>query len=119
MMPTCVRMNVSVMRVDFVDTVLRIGGVSRNAITWIGYIWNGDKGRGVVLRGHDWYAGSCRTDGVRHKKDAIQNFRGGLAQLLAEKGTRANGVAPGPTWTPLIPSTMKPSRSRTSARKCR
>jgi hypothetical protein len=52
-MPTCVRMNVSVMRVDFVDTVLRIGGVSRNAITRIGYIWNGDKGRQVVLRGHD------------------------------------------------------------------
>jgi len=45
-MPTCVRMNVSVMRVDFVDTVLRIGKVSRNAITWIGYIWNADKGLG-------------------------------------------------------------------------
>jgi NAD(P)-dependent dehydrogenase (short-subunit alcohol dehydrogenase family) len=40
-------------------------------------------------------------------KGAIQNFTGGLAQLLAEKGIRANGVAPGPIWTPLIPSTMK------------
>ncbi|SOE47725.1 NAD(P)-dependent dehydrogenase, short-chain alcohol dehydrogenase family [Caballeronia arationis] len=39
-------------------------------------------------------------------KGAIQNFTGGLAQLLADKGIRANGVAPGPTWTPLIPSTM-------------
>jgi NAD(P)-dependent dehydrogenase (short-subunit alcohol dehydrogenase family) len=29
-------------------------------------------------------------------KGAIQNFTGGLAQLLAEKGIRANGVAPGP-----------------------
>jgi len=39
-------------------------------------------------------------------KGAIQNFTGGLAQLLAEKGIRANAVAPGPVWTPLIPSTM-------------
>src|SRR3981189_1169268 len=39
-------------------------------------------------------------------KGAIQNFSGGLAQLLAEKGIRANAVAPGPIWTPLIPSTM-------------
>jgi NAD(P)-dependent dehydrogenase (short-subunit alcohol dehydrogenase family) len=39
-------------------------------------------------------------------KGAIQNFTGGLAQLLAQKGIRANAVAPGPIWTPLIPSTM-------------
>jgi NAD(P)-dependent dehydrogenase (short-subunit alcohol dehydrogenase family) len=41
-------------------------------------------------------------------KGAIQNFTAGLAQLLAEKGIRANAVAPGPIWTPLIPSTMPP-----------
>ena len=39
-------------------------------------------------------------------KGAIQNFTAGLAQLLAEKEIRANCVAPGPVWTPLIPSTM-------------
>ena len=39
-------------------------------------------------------------------KGAIQNFTAGLAQLLAEKGIRANTVAPGPIWTPLIPSTL-------------
>jgi NAD(P)-dependent dehydrogenase (short-subunit alcohol dehydrogenase family) len=39
-------------------------------------------------------------------KGAIQNFTAGLAQMLAEKGIRANTVAPGPVWTPLIPSTM-------------
>jgi NAD(P)-dependent dehydrogenase (short-subunit alcohol dehydrogenase family) len=42
-------------------------------------------------------------------KGAIQNFTAGLAQLLAEKGIRANAVAPGPIWTPLIPSTMPES----------
>lgn len=39
-------------------------------------------------------------------KGAIQNFTAGLSQLLAEKGIRANCVAPGPVWTPLIPSTL-------------
>jgi NAD(P)-dependent dehydrogenase (short-subunit alcohol dehydrogenase family) len=39
-------------------------------------------------------------------KGAIQNFTAGLAQLLAEKDIRANCIAPGPVWTPLIPSTM-------------
>jgi hypothetical protein len=39
-------------------------------------------------------------------KGAIQNFTGGLAQLLAERGIRVNCVAPGPVWTPLIPSAM-------------
>lgn len=41
-------------------------------------------------------------------KGAIQNFTAGLAQLLAPKGIRANAVAPGPIWTPLIPSTLPP-----------
>ena len=39
-------------------------------------------------------------------KAAIQNFTGGLAKLLGEKGIRVNCVAPGPIWTPLIPSTL-------------
>jgi len=39
-------------------------------------------------------------------KAAIANFTASLAQLLGEKGIRANSVAPGPIWTPLIPATM-------------
>jgi NAD(P)-dependent dehydrogenase (short-subunit alcohol dehydrogenase family) len=45
-------------------------------------------------------------------KGAIQNFTGGLAQLLGEKKIRVNCVAPGPVWTPLIPSTMPPDQVR-------
>ena len=41
-------------------------------------------------------------------KGAIQNFTAGLAQLLGDKKIRVNCVAPGPVWTPLIPSTMPP-----------
>lgn len=43
-------------------------------------------------------------------KGAIQNFTAGLGQLWAEKGIRVNCVAPGPIWTPLIPSTMPPEK---------
>jgi NAD(P)-dependent dehydrogenase (short-subunit alcohol dehydrogenase family) len=39
-------------------------------------------------------------------KAAIANFAASLAELLGEKGIRVNSVAPGPIWTPLIPSTM-------------
>ena len=39
-------------------------------------------------------------------KAGIANMVGSLAQLLAERGIRANSVAPGPIWTPLIPATM-------------
>ena len=43
-------------------------------------------------------------------KGAIANFTAGLAQMVAEKGVRVNCVAPGPIWTPLIPSTMPPEQ---------
>jgi NAD(P)-dependent dehydrogenase (short-subunit alcohol dehydrogenase family) len=39
-------------------------------------------------------------------KAAIANFTASCAQMYGEKGIRANSVAPGPVWTPLIPSTM-------------
>ncbi|MGE5546381.1 MAG: SDR family oxidoreductase [Solirubrobacterales bacterium] len=41
-------------------------------------------------------------------KGAITAFTRSLAVNLAEKGIRVNGVAPGPIWTPLIPSTFTP-----------
>ncbi|WP_432573315.1 SDR family oxidoreductase [Kineococcus sp. SYSU DK005] len=39
-------------------------------------------------------------------KAGIANMVASMAQLLAERGIRANSVAPGPVWTPLIPATM-------------
>lgn len=46
-------------------------------------------------------------------KGAISNFTAGLAQMLGSKGIRVNAVAPGPIWTPLIPSTMPPEKVST------
>ena len=39
-------------------------------------------------------------------KAAIVNFTKALSQIAMKKGIRVNAVAPGPVWTPLIPSTM-------------
>jgi NAD(P)-dependent dehydrogenase (short-subunit alcohol dehydrogenase family) len=41
-------------------------------------------------------------------KGAIHTFTKSLAQALADRGIRVNCVAPGPVWTPLIPSTLEP-----------
>lgn len=46
-------------------------------------------------------------------KAAIQNFSANLAQVWADKGIRVNCVAPGPVWTPLIPSTMPAEKVET------
>lgn len=39
-------------------------------------------------------------------KGAITTFTRSLAEQLAERGIRVNGVAPGPIWTPLIPASF-------------
>ncbi|WP_423811395.1 SDR family oxidoreductase [Pseudohongiella acticola] len=40
-------------------------------------------------------------------KGAVTSFTRSLSLNLAERGIRVNGVAPGPVWTPLIPSTFE------------
>ncbi len=46
-------------------------------------------------------------------KAAIANFCASLAQMLGPEGIRVNSVAPGPIWTPLIPSTMPAEHVKT------
>ena len=46
-------------------------------------------------------------------KGAITAFTRSLGKNLAKQGIRVNGVAPGPIWTPLIPSTFKPAKVKT------
>jgi NAD(P)-dependent dehydrogenase (short-subunit alcohol dehydrogenase family) len=43
-------------------------------------------------------------------KAGIANMCASLAQMLGPRGIRVNSVAPGPVWTPLIPSTMPPDK---------
>jgi NAD(P)-dependent dehydrogenase (short-subunit alcohol dehydrogenase family) len=52
------------------------------------------------------YKGNQQLVDYTATKGAIIAFTRSIALQLAEKGIRANAVAPGPIWTPLIPSTM-------------
>lgn len=52
------------------------------------------------------FRGSKKLIDYASTKGAIQSFTFSLAQALAEDNIRVNGVAPGPIWTPLIPSTF-------------
>ena len=52
------------------------------------------------------YRGSKNLLDYSATKGAIVAFTRSLSQLLADKKIRVNGVAPGPIWTPLIPSTF-------------
>jgi NAD(P)-dependent dehydrogenase (short-subunit alcohol dehydrogenase family) len=54
------------------------------------------------------YRGSAHLIDYSATKGAIVAFTRSLAQALSSKGIRVNAVAPGPVWTPLIPSTFKP-----------
>lgn len=52
------------------------------------------------------YRGSEHLVDYSSTKGAIVSFTRSLALNLASRGIRVNGVAPGPIWTPLIPSTF-------------
>ncbi|HTD65505.1 MAG TPA: SDR family oxidoreductase [Candidatus Limnocylindria bacterium] len=52
------------------------------------------------------YRGSPELLDYAATKGAIVAFTRSLSHALIEKGIRVNGVAPGPIWTPLIPSTF-------------
>lgn len=56
------------------------------------------------------YQGSPQLLDYSSTKGAIVAFTRSLSQSLVEKGIRVNAVAPGPIWTPLIPSTFPPEK---------
>jgi NAD(P)-dependent dehydrogenase (short-subunit alcohol dehydrogenase family) len=59
------------------------------------------------------YKGNPQLLDYSSTKGAIVAFTRSLALGLAEKGIRVNGVAPGPIWTPLIPSTFPKEKVET------
>jgi len=56
------------------------------------------------------YKGSPQLLDYSATKGAIVAFTRSLSQALVSQGIRVNGVAPGPIWTPLIPSTFPPEK---------
>ncbi|MDR4480712.1 MAG: SDR family oxidoreductase [Nitrospira sp.] len=59
------------------------------------------------------YKGSGHLLDYSATKGAIISFTRSLSQALAEQHIRVNAVAPGPIWTPLIPSTFPKDRVET------
>ncbi|MBY4898610.1 SDR family oxidoreductase [Cupriavidus sp. AU9028] len=56
------------------------------------------------------YRGSSHLLDYSSTKGAIVSFTRSLALQVVKRGIRVNGVAPGPIWTPLIPSTFTPEQ---------
>src|SRR4030095_4713735 len=59
------------------------------------------------------YKGSAHLLDYSSTKGAITSFTRSLSQALADKCIRVNAVAPGPVWTPLIPSTFPAKEGET------
>jgi NAD(P)-dependent dehydrogenase (short-subunit alcohol dehydrogenase family) len=59
------------------------------------------------------YAGNPQLLDYSATKGAIVAFTRSLSQSLVGKNIRVNAVAPGPIWTPLIPSTFPPEKVAT------
>jgi NAD(P)-dependent dehydrogenase (short-subunit alcohol dehydrogenase family) len=56
------------------------------------------------------YRGNQQLVDYSSTKGAITAYTRSIAQQLAEKKIRANSVAPGPIWTPLIPASFPPDK---------
>ncbi|BAY80100.1 short-chain dehydrogenase/reductase SDR (plasmid) [Nostoc linckia NIES-25] len=59
------------------------------------------------------YKGNAQLLDYSSTKGAIVAFTRSLSQSLVSKGIRVNAVAPGPIWTPLIPSTFPEEKVET------
>ncbi|WP_347861815.1 SDR family oxidoreductase [Salimicrobium sp. PL1-032A] len=66
-----------------------------------------DKGSSIINTASiNPYTGNPELVDYTASKGAVVAFTRSMAQQLVDKGIRVNGVAPGPIWTPLIPSTF-------------
>lgn len=74
-----------------------------------------EKSKGIIINTSSVtaYRGSENLLDYSSTKGAIVAFTRSLALNLIKKGIRVNGVAPGPIWTPLIPSTFPEEKVET------
>jgi NAD(P)-dependent dehydrogenase (short-subunit alcohol dehydrogenase family) len=74
-----------------------------------------EKSKGAIINTSSVtaYRGSVSLLDYSATKGAIVSFTRSLSLNLIKKGIRVNGVAPGPIWTPLIPSTFPKEKVET------
>lgn len=66
------------------------------------------EGAAIVITGSiNGLRGNARLIDYAASKSAVMNLTLSLSQSLRDRGIRVNCVAPGPVWTPLIPSTLE------------
>jgi NAD(P)-dependent dehydrogenase (short-subunit alcohol dehydrogenase family) len=59
------------------------------------------------------YKGHATLVDYSATKGALVTLTRSLSQILVDKGIRVNAVAPGPIWTPLIPASFEPEKTKT------
>lgn len=89
-------------RITFETNIFSIIGLTREALKHL------KKGARIInTTSVTAYRGSEHLIDYSATKGAITTFTRSLAKNLAKKGILVNAVAPGPIWTPLIPSSFK------------
>ncbi len=90
------------MRITFETNILSMMSLTREALPYL------KKGARIInTTSVTAYRGSDHLLDYSATKGAITSFTRSLAKSLAKKNILVNGVAPGPIWTPLIPSSFK------------
>lgn len=95
------QMDLSLMEESFRTNVFGMFYITKNVLP---YLKEGDSI--INTTSVTSYRGSSHLIDYSSTKGAITSFTRSLSLNLAGRKIRVNGVAPGPIWTPLIPSTL-------------
>jgi NAD(P)-dependent dehydrogenase (short-subunit alcohol dehydrogenase family) len=98
------------------DTLIKTFSVNVFSMFWItkAALHSMKKGGSIINTSSvTAYRGSGGLLDYSATKGAIVSFTRSLSANLVDKGIRVNGVAPGPIWTPLVPSSFEAKKVKT------